>query len=236
MTMRQLRVLIAHGSQNTRELHHAQLPELGHEIVGEAVTGAEVVALCTKLKPDLVVASAAFADMTGIEAAELMYEIDPVAIILISDHYDQTLIDQHHPKHVLAYLATPLKPGELHAAIAVAMSSFQDMQDLRAEAKELRQALKDRKIIEKAKGILMQRAGVSEQDAFTRLQKLSWDRNEKLVKIAEMIILADGAIAPFEKRIDTPAKQAQSPTPRKNGAGRHYLGRGMGPHQASTDN
>ena len=234
--MRQLRVLIAHDSRDTRELDQGQLAELGHAIAGSVATGAEAVALCTKLKPDLVVASASLADMTGIEAAELMYEFEPVAIILISDRYDETLIEQHRLKHVLAYLATPLRPGELQAAIAVAMSSFHAMQDLRAEAKLLRQALKDRKLIEKAKGILMERAGVSEQDAFTRLQKLSWDSNEKLVKIAEMIVLADGAITPFEKRIDTPAKQTQSPTPRKNGAGRHYLGRGLGPHQASTDN
>jgi response regulator NasT len=116
--------------------------------------------------------------------------------------------------HVFAYLLKPLKPGELATAIAVAMARFKELQFVQMEAATLKQALRDRKIVERAKGIVMEQAGISENDAFRRLQKRSWETNEKIVRIAEMIIFAEGAVAPFAKRVDAPASTVDGPPTR----------------------
>src|SRR5262249_60920406 len=95
--------------------------------------------------------------------------------------------------HILAYLAKPIKQADLEPAIAIAMRRFDQFQALRREAADLKQALEDRKVIERAKGILMKKANLGENDAFRRLQKLASDKNRKLVEIAQMILTAEEA-------------------------------------------
>jgi len=96
----------------------------------------------------------------------------------------------------LAYLVKPIKQADLETTIALAMRRFQEFQVLHEQAANLQQAFADRKIIERAKGILMKCANLDEPDAFRRLQKLSSDKNLKLVEIAKMIITADEAMGP----------------------------------------
>ena len=225
--MRQaLRIVIAEDDQDTRDMYRTSLTALGHEFVGEAANGRDLVAECEKLKPQLVISDIKMPDMDGIEAADLICKPEPLPIIFISGYYDEKLVQRAQLSHVFAYLVKPIKGGELATAIAVAMARFQELQAVRTEANTLRKALKDRKIVERAKGILMERAGLSEERAFARLQKLSWDTNQKLVKVAETIILAEDAVAPFQKRVDTAAK-AEQPSARQGDGGQHYLGRGL---------
>lgn len=203
--MNPLNIVLAEDDRDTREMYCALLSAIGHTVVGQAASGRDLVPLCAKLKPDLVIADIKMPEMDGIEAADLICKTEPVAFVLVSGYYDKKLIERAQLNHVLAYLVKPLKPGELEVAIAVARSRFAELQALRAEATTLRQALQDRKLIERAKGLLMERAGLSEADAFRRLQKLSWDKNEKLARIAEMIILAEGAVGPFANRMGAPS-------------------------------
>ena len=97
--------------------------------------------------------------------------------------------------HILAYLVKPIKQADLEPAIGIAMRRFEQFQALRKETSDLKQALEDRKVIEKAKGVLMKKAGLDEHDAFRRLQKLASDKNRKLIEIAQMILTAEEALA-----------------------------------------
>ena len=92
--------------------------------------------------------------------------------------------------HILAYLVKPIKQADLGPAIAIAMRRFEQFQAIQREAASLRQSLADRKLIEQAKGIIMQRTGLPESDAFRRLQRMASDRNEKLVVVARSILTA----------------------------------------------
>ena len=96
----------------------------------------------------------------------------------------------------MAYLVKPIKQADLEPAIGIAMRRFEQFQALRKETADLKQALEDRKVIEKAKGILMKKAGLDEHDAFRRLQKLASDKNRKLIEIAQMILTAEEALEP----------------------------------------
>ena len=108
------------------------------------------------------------------------------------------MIERAEADHILAYLVKPIKQADLEPAIAIATRRFEQFQALRKEAADLRQALEDRKLIEKAKGLLMKRAGLDENEAFRRLQKLASERNRKLVEVAFMILTAEEAYQPVD--------------------------------------
>ena len=122
----------------------------------------------------------------------------PVPVILVSAYHDPELFHRAEADHILAYLVKPIKQADLEPAIAIAMRRFEQFQALRQETADLQQALEDRKIIEKAKGMLMKKAGLDEHDAFRRLQRLASDKNRKLIEIAPMILTAEEAFQPVD--------------------------------------
>ena len=191
-----LRIAVADDELDVRDYYQKVLPRLGHQVVSAARTGRELVEQCLSSRPDLVITDIKMPDMDGIEAAVALYRDNPIPVILVSAYHDPELIARAEADHILAYLVKPIKTADLEPAIALAMRRFAQFQALRQEASDLRQALADRKIIERAKGILMKRAGLDEQDAFRRLQKLASEKNRKLIDIASMIVTADEALAP----------------------------------------
>jgi response regulator NasT len=106
------------------------------------------------------------------------------------------MVQRASRKHVLAYLVKPIKDTDLTPAITIARERFREFETLRVEASDLKQALEDRKTIERAKGILMKRTGLAEPEAFRRLQKLASSKSQKLVEIARMIVTAEEAVDP----------------------------------------
>jgi AmiR/NasT family two-component response regulator len=130
-------------------------------------------------------------DIDGIEAAGRICARRAVPVILVSAFHDPELIERAEQDHALAYLVKPIKQADLETAIALSMRRFAQFQTLEQEATDLRQALEDRKLIERAKGILMRKAGLDEHEAFRRLQKISRERNLKLRDIAQTMILSD---------------------------------------------
>ena len=114
-------------------------------------------------------------------------------VILVSAFHDAALIERAEMDHIMGYLVKPIKQSDLGPTIAIAVSRFAQFQALHKEAADLRQALSDRKIIERAKGILMKKANLDEAAAFRRLQKLASDKNRKLVEIASIILTAEEA-------------------------------------------
>jgi response regulator NasT len=193
-----LRILVADDEADMRDYFNQVLPEMGHEVVGTATNGRQLVDKCRELHPDLVVTDIKMPDLDGIDAAGEIYNDRPVPVILVSAYHEPELFERAEQDHILAYLVKPIKRGDLEPAIAIATQRFAQFKALRIEANSLRQALEDRKIIERAKGILMLRANLSEPDAFRRLQKLARDQNRKLVDIATMIVTAEKALQPTE--------------------------------------
>jgi response regulator NasT len=193
---RSLRIAVADDEPRMRDYFRKMLPRLGHEVVAVAETGRELVDRCRELHPDLVITDINMPDLDGIDAANQIYQHDTIPVILVSAYHDPGLIKRAESDHILAYLIKPIKKADLEPAISIAMRRFEQFEALRKETADLRQALEDRKVIERAKGILMKKAGLDEQDAFRRLQKLASDRNRKLVEIAHMIVTADEALQP----------------------------------------
>lgn len=191
-----LRIVVADDEPRLRKYFEKILPLLGHEVVGSASTGRLLVELCREFRPDLVIADIKMPEMDGIDASRAIYDDQPVPIILVSAHHDEDLIERAEREQVMAYLVKPIKQEDLAPAIAVAMRRFEQFQALRKEATDLRQALEDRKVIERAKGILMKMGNLDEQEAFRRLQKLARDRNRKLIEAAHMIVATQEALEP----------------------------------------
>lgn len=189
-----LRIAVADDEADMRDYFQRILPLLGHQVVGAAATGKELVRLCAKVEPDLVITDIKMPDLDGIDAAVEICRENTIPVILVSAYHDADLIERAAADHILAYLVKPIKQADLEPAIALAMRRFAQFQTLRQEATDLRQALADRKIIERAKGVLMKRANLDEHDAFRRLQKLASEKNKKLIEIATMIVTADEAL------------------------------------------
>lgn len=189
-----LKIAIADDEADMRDYFQKILPALGHTVVSAAKTGKELLEHCKKHRPELVITDVKMPDMDGIDAAVELYRDNPIPVILVSAYHDSDLIARAEADHIMAYLVKPIKQADLEPAIGLAMRRFAQFETLRREAADLRQALADRKIIERAKGVLMKRAGLNEQDAFRRLQKLASEKNRKLIDIASMIVTAEEAL------------------------------------------
>lgn len=197
---RSLRIAVADDEPDMQDYFRTILPRLGHTVVSVASTGQELVDQCRESQPELVITDIKMPDMDGIDAAAYIYRNSPVPIILVSAFHDAEFIRRAEADHILAYLIKPIKAADLEPAIAIALRRFEQFQALRKETSDLRQALEDRKIIERAKGVLMKKANLEENDAFRRLQKLASDRNRKLIEVAHMILTAEEAFQPPDKK------------------------------------
>ena len=191
--MSPLRVAVADDERDTREFLQEALTRQGHEVVVAAESGKQLVECSLKARPDLIITDILMPDMDGIQAIEQIERERPVPAILVSAHHDAELIVRAGTGHVMAYLLKPIREADLSTAIYLAVLRFEHFQKLTKEAASLRQAMEDRKLIERAKGILMKRARCDEPEAFRRLQRLASDKNKKLVEIAQTILVAEEA-------------------------------------------
>lgn len=195
-----LRIAVADDEPDMQEYFAKILPRLGHEVVSIAETGRQLVEHCAALNPDLVITDIKMPGMDGIEAATAVYQNQAIPVILVSAFYDRELIERAESDHITAYLVKPIKQADLEPAIALARKRFEQFQALRQETADLKQALEDRKLVERAKGILMLRTGLDEQSAFTRLQRLASDKNLRMAEIARTILLADEAFVTAQSK------------------------------------
>lgn len=196
---RHLRIAVADDELDMRDYLQAILPCFGHIVVAVASTGRELVEKCRAERPDLVITDIKMPDMDGIDAATQIYLEKPIPVILVSAYHDPELIARAEADHILGYLVKPIKQSDLEPTIALAVRRFEQFEALRKEAADLRQALEDRKVIERAKGLLMKKVGLDEQEAFRRLQKLAMDSNRKMVEVAHMVLTAEEAFQPKAK-------------------------------------
>jgi response regulator NasT len=194
--IRPLHIAVADDEPEMREYYRVILPRLGHEVVCTAGSGAELVAQCLECQPDLIITDICMPDMDGIDAVALISRQQPLPVILVSAYHDEALIERTAADCILAYLVKPILQSDLETAIPVAWRRFEQFQALRSEATSLKQALEDRKLIERAKGVLMKKVGLDEDRAFRRMQRLACDQNRKLVEIARVILSAERAFDP----------------------------------------
>lgn len=189
--MQALRILIADDESIRLLSLRAQLAALGHEVVAEASTGEEAVALARSAQPDLAILDIKMPVMDGIEAAGRITQARPIPIILLTAYSEAQLVERAAQANIAAYLMKPVSEDDLLPAITLALTRFRQFQAMRQEVADLREALEARKVIEKAKGILMRRLNLTEDEAFRRLQRQSQETNRKLAQVAEAIVVAD---------------------------------------------
>jgi response regulator NasT len=189
-----LRIAVADDELDVRDYYRRILTRLGHQLVAVAQSGKELVEQCRNTRPDLVITDIKMPDMDGIEAAEAISRDEPLPVILVSAYHRPQLFERAKGDHILAYLVKPTKQADLEAAIAIAMQRFEQFRALRKEAADHRQALEDRKVVERAKGLLMKKNELDEEEAFRRLRKLARDRNQKLIDVARIILGARDSV------------------------------------------
>jgi two-component system, response regulator PdtaR len=196
---RSLRIAVADDEPVMCEYLEKTLPLLGHKVVAVATSGRELIDLCAKSEPELIITDIKMPDMDGIEAAGIVVQNRPVPVILVSAYHDPKLIERAGAEYVQAFLVKPIKQADLETSIGVALQRYEQFRALYREAQDLRQALADRKVIERAKGIVMNRTGQPEQAAFQRMQKLASSRNMKMIDLAQMVITVEELLAPAQK-------------------------------------
>lgn len=186
-----LKVAIAEDEPELRADLEETLHELGHRVAISAADGKSLVDAFGEEDVDLVITDIKMPGLDGLAAAEQIRSIRPVPVIILSAYHDEAYVDRALKEHVLAYLVKPIQVHSLETSIEIAFRRFKEFQALQEQSASLHQALEDRKLIERAKGILMERAELSEGDAFRRLQLLSSQRNQKMVDVARMIVDTD---------------------------------------------
>ena len=183
-----LRVLLADDDTEARRTLVDLLTSFGHTVVGDVATGSAAVETARTVAPDVVLLDVHMPDGSGLEAAERILADHPAtAIVLFSGDHALTFADIESTGAVM-FLAKPVPPTSLDAALRLAARQARTLSEARDDATLARKQLDDRKLIERAKGILMRRTGSSEQEAYRILQRTSQDRSQSMVAIAKAVI------------------------------------------------
>ncbi len=185
-----LRAVIAEDEQLTRTIIRARLEKLGHTVVAEAGDGAQAIEAVRLHRPDVVIMDIKMPVMDGIEAARQILNDTPCAILFLSSFNEQELVDQASDTGALAYLMKPFRKEDLAPALGIAVRRFRQISSQSKEIDELKDTLETRKLIERAKGILMDRHRMSEEEAFKRIHFQARNQNKKMKEIAQSIITA----------------------------------------------
>ena len=188
-----IRVLLAEDDDNTRTVFTDLLGTLGHIVVAAVATGAEAISRTAVELPDVVLLDVHMPDGSGIDAARAISRENPgVAVILFTGDQSLELSEEDAEEtSAIAFLQKPTPPRVLDAQIRLAVKRARAIQEARTDAAQARAQLEQRKIIERAKGILMRRTGSSEQEAYRILQRTSQDRSVPMVEIAKAVLASE---------------------------------------------
>ena len=182
------RVVIAEDEAIIRLDLRETLEEEGYEVVGDCGRGDEAVALVKKMIPDVVILDIKMPVMTGLEAAKLITETKICPVVMLTAFSQREIIEQARDAGALAYLVKPFQKSDLVPAIELAIARFAEMQAMSGEVAALGAQLEIRKLVDRAKGILLDKYAMNENDAFTYIQKLAMTERVKMGEIAQRII------------------------------------------------
>ncbi len=183
------RILVAEDEALIRLDLVEMLTEAGYEVVAQATNGVEAIALAKEFKPDLAILDVKMPEMDGITAAESIIEIAPV--LMLTAFSQKELVERARDAGVMAYVVKPFSINDLTPAIEIAMSRHLQMRTLRDEVNDLYERLETRKVIDRAKGILMQALNLSEPEAFSWIQRAAMDRRISMKAVAQAVISPD---------------------------------------------
>ena len=184
------RIFIADDEPLIRADLKELLEEIGHKVIGETGDGLDALRLIEKIKPDVVILDIKMPGLDGITIASKITHLCPV--IILTAYSERQLIQRARNAGVMAYLTKPFRQSDIAPAIELAVSNFLEKSTLADRVAELKEQLEVRKLVEKAKGLLMLKENLTEIRAYRRLQKLSMDKNKSMKEVAEAIILMLG--------------------------------------------
>jgi response regulator NasT len=187
--MAETRVIIADDEAIIRVDLQEMLTSLGYLVVGECGDGQSAVNLARELRPDIVIMDVKMPGMDGIEAARILTQERLAPVLLLTALGQRELVERAKAAGVVAYLVKPVRERDLEPAIEVALARFREFKVLEAEVDDLKETLETRKVVDRAKGILMTRDSLTEQESFRRIQRMSMNTRKPMKEIAEAIIL-----------------------------------------------
>ncbi len=191
--MERTRVIIADDESLIRTDLREMLTSLGYLVVGDVGDGQSAVNLARELKPDVVIMDIKMPNMDGIEAARLLTQEKIAPVLLLTAYSQRDLVDRAKEAGVVGYLVKPFREQEIVPAVDIALARFQEFRELEKEVGDLKETLETRKVVDRAKGVLMDSQHLTEAEAFRKIQKMSMNTRKPMKEIAEAIILAQEA-------------------------------------------
>ncbi len=188
--MSEIRIVIADDESIIRMDLKTLLEEMGHDIVGEAADGQKALDLARALKPDVVIMDIKMPVMDGLDAAKIITEEKIAPVVLLTAYSQKDLIERAKEAGVFGYLVKPFQESDLVPAIEIAIARYLEAQELQETLGDLEGKLETRKMVERAKGILMDKHKLGEAGAFRRIQQQSMNQRRSMKEIAEAIIIA----------------------------------------------
>lgn len=183
------RIIIADDESLIRLDLREMLTHLGYDVIAEAGDGETAMELSRKLRPDLVVMDIKMPDVDGITAAEALTRERIAPVVLLTAYSDQALVERAKEAGVVGYVVKPFREAELMPVIELSLARFEEFRSLEGEVGGLKDALESRKVVERAKGVLMEVHGLRESEAFHRIRKTSMDARKSMREVAEAILL-----------------------------------------------
>lgn len=185
----QLRLVIADDESIIRMNLRETLVGLGYLVVGDAGDGVSAIHLARELRPDLVIMDIKMPKLDVIQAAKVLTEEKIAPVLLLTAYSDRELVDRARDAGVVNYIVKPFREAELLPAIEIALARFAEFSAMDKELGDLKETMETRKLVERAKGVLMDTQGLKEQDAFRKIQQLSMNTRKSMREIAQAILL-----------------------------------------------
>ena len=189
-SVKRWRIVIADDESLIRLDLREMLTHLGYEVIAEAGDGRSALDLARRLRPDLLIMDIKMPDIDGISAAEELTRERIAPVVLLTAYSDQGLVERAREAGVVGYVVKPFREAELMPVIELSRARFDEFRTLEKEVGSLKDALETRKLIERAKGVLMEVHGLREAEAFHRIRKTSMDARKSMKEVAEAILLA----------------------------------------------
>ena len=191
--MSDTRILVAEDETISRMDLREMLENLGYGVVGEAGDGAAAVNLARALRPDLVLMDIKMPGLDGISAAQTLAQEHVAPVLLLTAYSDMEFVDRAVDAGVMGYLVKPFAEAQLKPAIEVALERWKEVRQIQQDLSQTQEMLETRKLVERAKGVLMDTQNLKEAEAFRRIQRLSMNSRKSMREVAEAILLAHEA-------------------------------------------
>jgi response regulator NasT len=188
--VQQVRLVIADDESLIRMNLKETLVGLGYLVVGEVGDGVSAINLARELRPDLVLMDIKMPKLDGIQAAKVLTQEKIAPVLLLTAYSDRELVERAKEAGVVNYIVKPFRDAELLPAIEIALARYQEFLEMDHEIDDLKETLDTRKIVERAKGVLMDAQGLKEAEAFRKIQQLSMNTRKPMKEIAQAILLA----------------------------------------------